>query len=280
MKHILGSILESNLTKKINNKSILKTLISINHLPDSENLNTRSLYGMIQISNQCISVYKIEKFYDSLTNIKGNVTKETRFDFPGLNDIAEGKHTIEEVTQMIDDFCDKLKEPHFIMDQFYIEGFSEAQLISYDDVIDVIGYVCNNDFRSISNRLIGTIRNLKPEDFVIFTAKRCDLGKEKERLRFFCFKDHFTILMEDDNAGYYEKTYYNNDGVQLVNKMIEEAQLGEWEKFIYREFTSEAYFKEDEEACAKAGSNYDITPLYIKTINLKQVYSILKNYYN
>lgn len=282
MKSTLGNLLEDFLEEDSITKSSmveLKTLISINHLPDSENFNTRSLYGMIQISRYYISVYKIEKFYDSLASIKGQITRETRFDFPGLEDIVERKFSIDEVFQMVDQFCDELKEPHFNMGKFYIEGYSESKLISYEDVIDVVGYVCGNATTAISKYYENSIKNLKTHDYILFSSERADFGKVVERLRFFCFKKFFKIVMEDNNGGKYEESYSIDGDPHLVDDMINAAQLGEWEEFIYREFRAELYDYELATACREAGTPHDNVQMSTKTINLRQVYDILRNCY-
>lgn len=282
MKSTLGTLLEEFLEEDsiVKDSMVeLKTLISINHLPDSENLNTRSLYGMIQISRYYISVYKIEKFYDSLASVKGKITRETRFDFPGLEDIAERKFSINEVAQMVDNFCDELKEPHFDMGQFYIEGYSESKLISYDDVIDVVGYVCSNTDNAVLQYYKETIKNLKSYDFICFTSERSDSGKTVERIQFLCHKGFFTIVMEDDKGGKYEETYTKIEGKRqdLVEDMIKAAQLTEWEEFIYREFKAELHDHEIAKVCVEAGITH--IPVSTKSINLKQVYSILRECY-
>lgn len=282
MKHILAELLTHYLSGKCTSSdktARLKTLISINHLPESENLNTRSLHGTIEISPEHIIVCKIEKFYDSLANIKGKVTKETKFEFPGLNDIINGKQSIEEVSQMIDNFCDKLKEDHFNMGQFYIEGFSETKLISYEDVVEVIGYVCANHDTAAELYCVNNIKHLVPGDFIVFTSEICNLGTVTERLRFLCYTDHFKILMEDNTGGKYESEYYKGQDYEPVPTMIEHAQLGEWEEFVHRNFTALWFDSELDRTCAKLGTNHDLSSLHVKPINLKQVCSILRECY-
>jgi len=284
MKHILAELLTHYLSDKCTSShktAVLKTLISINHLPESENLNTRSLYGTIEISPENIIVCKIEKFYDSLANIKGKVTKETKFEFPGLNDIINGKQSMEEVVQMIDNFCDKLKEEHFNMGQFYIDGFSDSQLISYEDAIEVVSYVCANHDTAIELYCVNNIKHLLPGDFVVFTSEVCHLGTVTERLRFVCFNGRFKIVMEDNTSGKYEAEYYRNDEQKYdpVKEMIENAQLGKWEEFIHRNFVVQWFDSGLNRECVKAGTKYDLSSLYVKPINLKQVYNILKQCY-